>query len=158
MPETVESLIRQAIQTLTVPAAEYVPAIPEAWAILERALLAHLEGGEQKWLPIETAPRDNEPVILGFQDFSAEGFWMDEAERNHWRETGWFFSDDDVLTGHPTHPTHWMPLPAAPGTSPAEGMAEVSYEIPLMTLCPACGYMDTDRTLLEKAARRRDAI
>jgi hypothetical protein len=40
MPDTVESLIRQAIQTLTVPAAEYVPAIPDAWEILERALAA----------------------------------------------------------------------------------------------------------------------
>jgi hypothetical protein len=78
------------------------------------ALLAHLEGAEQKWLPIETAPKDGESVILGFKDFSAEGFWMDDPARNHWRETGWFFSDDDILTGHPTHPTYWQPLPATP--------------------------------------------
>lgn len=38
MPETVRSLIERAIQTLTVPAAEYVPAISDALNILDRAL------------------------------------------------------------------------------------------------------------------------
>ncbi len=87
------------------------------------ALLAHLEGGEQKWRPIETAPKDGSTILLGYlsgnphiANYSEEGRWMGDASRNHWGETGWFATSDDVLCDHPSEPDLWMhlPLPATP--------------------------------------------
>lgn len=67
------------------------------------------------WQPIETAPKDGSAIILGYAgSHSCEGFWMGDASRNHWGETGWFDSDSDVLCEHAHKPTHWMPLPASP--------------------------------------------
>ena len=33
-----EAALREVMETLTVPAAEYVPAIPDAWGVIRRAL------------------------------------------------------------------------------------------------------------------------
>ena len=62
------------------------------------------------WQPIETAPKDGSPVVIGFDptrdddDGLPHGVdfmrWMDKA----WR---------DPLT-HRLRPTHWMPLPTPP--------------------------------------------
>jgi len=75
---------------------------------------------ELKWEPIATAPKDGEQIILGFPQFSAEGYWMGNAERNHWCDIGWFFSDDDVLTAHPKNPHCWMRLPIPDWTEDAQ--------------------------------------
>jgi hypothetical protein len=85
----------------------------ESWAeTLTRALAGEKAEG---WRPIETAPRDGTPVILGYANsHSCEGFWMGNPERNHWGETGWFDSDSDVLCEHAHHPDAWMPLPTPP--------------------------------------------
>ena len=65
------------------------------------------------WQPIESAPRDGTYILLGYEgSHSEEGRWMGDASRNHWGETGWFESDDDVLCEHPSKPTHWRPLPS----------------------------------------------
>lgn len=68
------------------------------------------------WRPIETVPKDGEPVLL-----AAEGFdrgvgvaaWDDE-----WSPDGWWMCDDgkqaiDLPLRGPA-PTHWMPLPDPP--------------------------------------------
>lgn len=69
----------------------------------------------QGWLPIESAPRDGTPILLGYINSHAEeGFWMGDASRNHWNETGWYATGEDVLCEHPSHPDVWQPLPAAP--------------------------------------------
>jgi len=86
-------------------------AEPIARALEQPASAAGVEG----WRPIESAPRDGTPILLGYiGSHSEEGRWMGDPERNHWRETGWFATDDDVLCEHPSHPDAWMPLPAAP--------------------------------------------
>ena len=73
------------------------------------------------WKPIETAPKDGSTVILGFAgSHSEEGFWMNDPERNHWGEIGWFSSDADVLCERPASPTHWMPLPSPPAALEAQ--------------------------------------
>jgi hypothetical protein len=70
------------------------------------------------WMPIETAPKDGTRVLLGYErSHSEEGYWMGESSSNYWSETGWFASDEDPLTTHPSKPSHWMPLPAAPGAT-----------------------------------------
>lgn len=68
-----------------------------------------------EWQPIETAPKDGTPIILGYAgSHSAEGFWMNDPEKNHWGEIGWFDSDSDVLCKHPHKPDYWIPLPEPP--------------------------------------------
>ncbi len=74
-----------------------------------------------EWKPIDSAPKDGTVILLGFASIrgGAEGsvdvgYWMNSPETNYWREVGWFATDDDVLTQHPQHPTHWMPLPEPP--------------------------------------------
>ena len=68
-----------------------------------------------EWQPIETAPKDGTFIILGYAgSHVSEGRWVSDPSRNHWRETGWFDTDADVLCDHPGRPTHWMPLPEPP--------------------------------------------
>jgi hypothetical protein len=77
--------------------------------------LAAKRAAVSDWRPIESAPRDGRPIIMGFvNDFSCEGYWMGNSSLNHWGETGWFAMDSDVLCEHPWNPTHWMPLPEPP--------------------------------------------
>lgn len=72
------------------------------------------------WQRIETAPKDNPEILLGFAPVAASdlgsthvGHWHD-GSANHWEHEGWYFLDDDILTSHPCHPTHWQPLPDPP--------------------------------------------
>jgi hypothetical protein len=70
------------------------------------------------WQPIETAPKDGRVVILGYRSdddgIAFPGFYMCDPEQNHWGETGWFYLDENVLTGRTCEPTHWMELPEPP--------------------------------------------
>lgn len=69
-----------------------------------------------RWRPIETAPKDGTAIILGYEgSHSEEGFWMADTKRNHWGKAGWFATDSDILCDYPHTPTHWQPLPPAPG-------------------------------------------
>jgi hypothetical protein len=65
----------------------------------------------QQWKPISSAPKDGSRVLIWHPDYCApitaqwygnEGWKMDSDVSPFWRQ-----------------PTHWMPLPAAPGTPPA---------------------------------------
>jgi len=68
----------------------------------------------EMWRPISEAPKDGERVLLGFRSsMSAEGYWHD-GSRNYWKREGWYFADDDVLTGRPCDPDCYMPLPIPP--------------------------------------------
>lgn len=64
------------------------------------------------WRTIDSAPKDGTRILLGWETVQgscgecAEGFWMSDPHRNHWREIGWFCTDDDVLCDHPAQPTH----------------------------------------------------
>lgn len=65
----------------------------------------------EMWQDMDGAPKDGERVLLGFRDsMSAEGYWHD-GSRNYWKQEGWYFADDDVLTGRPCNPDCYMPLP-----------------------------------------------
>jgi hypothetical protein len=78
-------------------------------AALEAALAA-------MWQDISTAPKDGERILLGWHgEMSAEGFWHD-GSKNHYKREGWYFADDDLLTGRPCDPKCWMlmPLPQPP--------------------------------------------
>ena len=86
-----------------------------------------------EWMPIESAPKDGRSMLLGYFN-SAEkwrtmrGQWMsqDEIDEN-WEDPeygvpGWYetvVESDDIPNCWFTEPTHWMPLPPAPGAQAA---------------------------------------
>ncbi|MGB6080295.1 MAG: hypothetical protein WBF99_12625 [Xanthobacteraceae bacterium] len=83
-----------------------------SWEPLARAALTAALAA--MWRPIEEAPKDGERILLGFRgSMSAEGYWHD-GSRNHWNRAGWYFADDDVLTGRPCDPDCWQTLPSPP--------------------------------------------
>lgn len=62
------------------------------------------------WMPIETAPRDGTPVLLGFPGHF-------HAMHGHCEDGFWGQLDSDFGFEHmPTQPTHWMHLPAPPSS------------------------------------------
>ena len=89
------------------------------------------------WQPIETAPRDATAILVmrdiwpGARSGRAEecngrntyvaAWWPDERGG----QGAWICYMDAVLDPEcPVEPTHWMPLPDAPGTQPAPSFAD----------------------------------
>ena len=69
------------------------------------------------WQPIETAPRDGSWIITagGGADFGMPMKWCDRV--GAWECDALMLEDwDDQAEGY-SRPTHWMPLPPAPGAS-----------------------------------------
>lgn len=110
-PETVERPAR-LLTARVLPRRATCEEAAEALRALSRA--------RADWQPIATAPCDGSPVLIGWRDDA--GAW---TERRAWwiaadpSETGW--TDGAVQSwGYEEvqvyQPTHWMPLPAAPGS------------------------------------------
>ena len=68
-------------------------------------LEAALKAREGTWQPIETAPKDGIPVLVGYSGV----VWIDCWNDGYWEE------------GHPYAPTHWMPLPSPPAAAQQKG-------------------------------------
>jgi hypothetical protein len=66
----------------------------------------------QGWQPIETAPKDGIPIILGWPKMALGGYWAE------WRGT-WTTAHGEYVGEN--EPTHWMPLPDAPQPPQGEG-------------------------------------
>lgn len=67
-----------------------------------------------KWLSIETAPKDGTSVIV-----SSDSGVVGEAQF-HEHEDGWWwagFDPTDYVDGRLDAATHWMPLPSPPADS-----------------------------------------
>lgn len=67
-----------------------------------------------RWQPIATAPKDGTNVLLVNRKGNiAAGLWMNSLSGTGW----WLRGGDRPDTFFNDHhgPTHWMPLPAAPG-------------------------------------------
>jgi hypothetical protein len=110
---------------------------------LEAALLSaspvQQEGAAPKgeWRPIATAPKDGRGLLLGH--FNSHGKWRTlrgqwcsaDAIAETWEEDapeGWYetsVESDDLPNCWWTEPTHWMPLPTAPGATPARADAPI---------------------------------
>ena len=92
------------------------------------ALAAPAERGVQ-WQPIETAPKDGTEVLLYAPGRLTYGAWTEPSDvpeikyrdgfapEPEWEEFAPFWSswDGGFTEDHP--PTHWMPLPDAPGAT-----------------------------------------
>lgn len=68
---------------------------------------------QAEWQPIETAPKDSSYVLLAgkYRNDVASGYWLQSAYAGN---GAWIWPFVHK------HPTHWMPLPAAPGPSDGE--------------------------------------
>jgi hypothetical protein len=66
-----------------------------------------------KWQPIETAPKHTALVVTDGERAAVSSLELDYGEDYYWA-----IESDDFLEWHPTH---WMPLPAAPGTGGTTG-------------------------------------
>ena len=110
----------------------------EAWVgwKARAALSTGRLGGE--WLPIETAPKDGKPIILGFAieeeygGFVAQGRWHEEdhdGPDNMGHDAGFMDDQFDFFKcarsfGNPAYqdrglqPTHWQPMPPTPAAQP----------------------------------------
>jgi hypothetical protein len=76
-----------------------------------------------EWQPIETAPRDGTEIDL----WASGRRWAD----CHWHLGEWLRWQSDSVDEEPTHkriafPTHWMPLPPAPGGDAGEAELSIS--------------------------------
>ncbi|WP_313064707.1 DUF551 domain-containing protein [Achromobacter animicus] len=102
------------------------------------------------WKPIESAPKDGSLILLGCPDEGPDGrpalclpgHWLKgwgDAPDEKGQDDGWvavtfndffpgrsFGNPDYMYEG--SQPTHWMPLPAAPGSSPAVAPGDAQDE------------------------------
>lgn len=86
-----------------------------SWVEDVRLLCATLPAG---WKPIESAPKDG-TGILGYWNTGALHDCNFRAVKFH--RGAWWETNEDYKV---SQPTHWMPLPAAPGTPPASAQDE----------------------------------
>ena len=85
-------------------------------------MLSPVESG---WQPIETAPKDGSLLLLltsGSDNLVEDAIHsrtighnsFEHTEVDEWQMAGWCWSHDHYTDGRGT-PTHWQPLPPAPG-------------------------------------------
>ena len=87
----------------------------EALAVLTN--LVERAGEPVAWRPIETAPRGQyEQIIAGFAE-DEEGYSPDSREMWFSEESQMWKLSSDPNWSDPPQPTHWQPLPTAPGAS-----------------------------------------
>lgn len=72
-----------------------------------------------EWQPIETAPKDETPVLLWANTRRDREYshWIGAFDGENWR---------DEVEGHFLQPTHWMPLPDPPAIDPRSSTEGVS--------------------------------
>lgn len=104
MAEWVDETTRDYLRDLIAAAFQH----PEFVAQLDR------------WLPIESAPKDGSEVLLADSDSVASGFYHDGSECYGHRGKAGFFCEEDrgnLLTASNFHATHWQPMPEPPRAS-----------------------------------------
>jgi hypothetical protein len=83
--------------------------------VVQESLIRKSEAANEKlraalqWQPIETAPRDGTPVLVGWDT----GWW--DADKCHCEDGVWGYLNSDMsFTPFNEQPTHWLPLPPPP--------------------------------------------
>ena len=91
------------------------------------------------WQPIETAPTGDDDLLhaivaypLESGAYFVEEAWWDSQRREWWPAN----TDHGDAVGEPIYPTHWMPMPAAPGA------AAPTQAAPLVALTQAAQARD----------------
>lgn len=65
-----------------------------------------------EWMPIESAPKDGDEILLNSMGDIGVCYWLDNDFDG--RGAGWTWG----LSKRFNNPTHWMPLPACPSAKP----------------------------------------
>ena len=71
-----------------------------------------LEAAAPEWQPIETAPRDGTPILMG-KWHDGERYWIASGSiegEEYWCD----FPDDTFVPYSHQNPTHWALIPAPP--------------------------------------------
>ncbi len=79
------------------------------------------------WKPIEMAPQDGTPILVGHEHAVFSAWWELDGSRTDTNHPAWVDGVTNNFDDYTTYePTHWMPLPAPPVSSlPADnGRAE----------------------------------
>lgn len=92
------------------------------------------------WQPIETAPK-GQIVLVHYKNSLGNGRTMraryylsetldSDSTESGWADEGWYEESEayEYLMPLDHEPTHWMPLPAAPGTAPQPPAPAVDYK------------------------------
>lgn len=92
------------------------------------------------WLPIESAPEDENVLVATQGGFVDTAFWTDEGDGPKW----WWLVSANEHAKHPLHPnltpTHWMPLPKHPKANCTHAWQMVQYGATYHDLrCSICG-------------------
>lgn len=94
-----------------------------------RAALAATPPGAERWMPIESAPRDGTEILTVGLDCAERAIatrWFDPGpyvrteHRSYHKDAGFYWAGYDGAVG-PIRPTHWQPLPAPPSPPASEG-------------------------------------
>lgn len=115
--------------------AEYIRRQPAAWEVardlLKSPSAVQAPAVTHGWQPIKTAPKDGTHILV-WTDASDTAYvvcWADAAAgirkyltAESGAERGWHLAWDGELFDREHEPTHWMPLPDAPGSHvPVQG-------------------------------------
>lgn len=123
------------------------------------------------WQPIETAPKDGSLILLG----APNGVWVGKhlpvytsgfAPKNPWSS---MLLNHDHMAERYTRPTHWMPLPAAPGAPVGTNAAPSGWRTVIDNHCDRLldtepssydsqGYRDFARSVLDSVADELSAL
>jgi len=70
---------------------------------------------EEKWRPIESAPKDGTHVLLFWNDEVLTGHWWPRGKVQYGAKGNWTKDRFGLgSTAHWSAPTHWQPLPKPP--------------------------------------------
>lgn len=144
-----------------------LPLADEARGVVYEPLFAALSSApaREQWQPIETAPKDGRKLLLTYKNSSGlprivVGGWVTDEEAAETDEdgvgleAGWYeridnWGDYYQVSINEGEPTHWMPLPAAPGATAEPAPArEPMTEREILDLVPTLMPIGSDFELL----------
>jgi hypothetical protein len=104
---------------------DFMPQQQDAWRRMAQVAIAMVQAGspvDGGWKPIETAPKDGEPILLtvanAYTPTTFLAWWLDAREGEGFYTYTLPGEKQDVGGFHRmVCPTHWQPLPAPPPSS-----------------------------------------